>query len=148
MSLDTWKRKFYPKAASETTPEEAVAHSLKKWEGLLPENLVRHNVRLTDTRNVTGASSDLRNDVFRIDYSTCSLCFHFEHTRDEGEDACRQCPLSIERDNLSCDVESDDEFMDGAQGSPWDSFTDADEPDPRPMILWLKRTLNSQQNAK
>lgn len=39
MSLKTWKLEFYPVEASTVSKEDALDHSLRKWEGLTEENL-------------------------------------------------------------------------------------------------------------
>lgn len=39
MSLETWKEEFYPIPADEVPESQALAHSLRKWEGLRKENL-------------------------------------------------------------------------------------------------------------
>ncbi len=50
MSLATWKAEFYPFTAEKCAaefPEEALDHSIRKWEGLSPENLKKHGVLLS-----------------------------------------------------------------------------------------------------
>ncbi len=46
MSLESWKKEFYPtRAADVKTLDEALTHTERKWEGLRPENLERHGLR-------------------------------------------------------------------------------------------------------
>jgi hypothetical protein len=37
MSLESWKAEFYPIPADEVKKKDALAHSLRKWEGLRKE---------------------------------------------------------------------------------------------------------------
>lgn len=147
MSLETWKAEFYPKKANETTPEEALDHSLQKWLGLLPENLTKHNVTLMELDGFM-AVTDGSIRYTRINANTCALCHHFhdgsELDSDELEDPspqCRQCSLAKEREGFACDSETDEE-MDEERRSPWHAFYF--DNDPQPMIYWLKRTKENR----
>lgn len=73
MSLETWKNEFYPQEASEATSsdEEAIEHSLKKWEGARRENLKKHSVNYFKHRIGT-----LFN-CFYFDISSCALCHRY-----------------------------------------------------------------------
>ena len=42
MDSAAWCEEFYSVDAKDVPKQEAVAHSLKKWIGLLPENLAKH----------------------------------------------------------------------------------------------------------
>ena len=44
MSLESWKAEFYTIPASKCPEEYAIEHSLRKWTGLLPENLDKHEL--------------------------------------------------------------------------------------------------------
>ena len=44
MSIESWKAEFYPTPADEASKDQAIAHSLRKWEGLRKENLDRHEL--------------------------------------------------------------------------------------------------------
>lgn len=46
MSLETWKEEFYKIPAEECIKEQALDHSITKWEGLRPENLQKHGLFL------------------------------------------------------------------------------------------------------
>ena len=143
MSLETWKREFYPIDAKSVPVADAVAHSLKKWEGLLPENLARHGVTfLPDFHRLMGGPEELSH--FPIGADSCALCAHHWNRDDDG---CVSCPLCIVRDFVPCDRQRWDEGGDGdCYHSPWSQFANADEPDPKPMIMWLQRTLDSQSD--
>jgi len=127
MSLNTWKKQYYPTPASRCRKADAIAHSLRKWRGLRPEALKKHKVYLS-------GSTMLDNDVyFIIDASSCALCRH--HLRSEGE-KCTDCPLhqTLGRD------------CDDGRGSPYRALTA--EYNPEPMIAALEKTLARQQRKK
>ena len=44
MSIESWKAEFYPVEAAEVSAEDALAHSLKKWQGLQEESLLKHSL--------------------------------------------------------------------------------------------------------
>lgn len=123
MSLATWKAEFYPKPADSKEAEAApVAHSLRKWEGLKPNNLAKHDVRVSD-RGVY--DNNLRG--FRVASDSCALCVKFLRGSD-----CGVCPLYEVRGNISCDNERPRESIDPFQA--WWGYGD-----PSRMIYWLKR---------
>ena len=142
MSLETWKAEFYPVEATteNVEPEEAVAHSLRKWEGLRAETLAAHGLRVRDGRLEDGT------DWMGIDAATCALCTHYlnDNWPDEDEDdeaetsrmRCENCPLFAVL-GRSCD----DDIVDGngeriAYG-PYFLFIERN--DPEPMIAALKK---------
>lgn len=92
MSLADWKDEFYPHDAEEATEEDAVEHSLRKWEGLRPENLKKHKVH-----TIGSDLEDDEDDYLDIDWSTCALCRVHSTSGDmcgEDEDeSCGRCPL-------------------------------------------------------
>ena len=126
MSLQTWKKEFYPIPAEQVLSADAVAHSLRKWEGLKPKNLAKHDlishgeVIIDDDGNELG-----------IDASSCALCNHYI------DDDCAECPLALVRGGVSCAM----------RDSPYHAFMESD--DPNPMIKWLKKamTYEETQNA-
>ncbi len=136
MSLETWKQEFYPKPASETTPEEAVQHSLTKWEGLLPENLAKHNVRVDGMRRVVGGEDEV--GCISIASETCSLCFHHFGPEKRDQPQCGTCPLFQIR-GTPCDRMRNDEV---GKHSPWGAFSYTRNPEP--MIEWLVSALDYQ----
>lgn len=83
MSIETWKKEFYPvRATSRMSKKAAIEHSIKKWEGLLPENLKKHEV-------VIDVCGDVHDDEinFEICDESCALCQKYVHER------CIKCPL-------------------------------------------------------
>lgn len=116
MSLETWKEEFYPIPSDEVSESQALAHSLRKWEGLKKENLEKHGV------GATGGYVD----ELPIDSSTCALCHH--HV-DVG---CATCPLSVRGDEeiYTCDSEYRAWYRTG---------------DPEPMIERIKDAINKEK---
>ena len=106
-------------------------HSIKKWEGLRPENLERHEMRAdheyfrTRIQGVKGAN-------FYVESASCSLCSKYLFSgRDDG---CESCPLSKVRGDVACD-----EDIDGDDISPFEAWRK--EADPEPMLHWLGEAL-------
>lgn len=151
MSLETWKKEFYPIDAKLVPVADAVAHSLKKWEGLLLENLARHEVFIW-LRPGFHQLKDGSGAFMRIDSDTCALCANYflepesdGDCYDDDDGFCKSCPLSIERGGVPCDAEGEGECGPGLCGSPWGQFANSnDGPNPRPMIHWLQRTLANE----
>lgn len=83
MSLESWKKEFYPVDACEIEGlVDAAKHSLKKWEGLLSENRKKHGV-------ILNKDSDLEEGgggIILLDGTSCALC------QVAGE--CVACPLN------------------------------------------------------
>lgn len=122
MSLETWKAEYYPIPADETEKENAIAHSLKKWEGLRISNLAMHSLFINDS----GGIEDEDGIHLDIDAGSCALCLH---AYGEG---CNTCPLFLARGKVSCDnVRSEED------DSPWHTW--CEDRDPRPMIHWLRK---------
>lgn len=83
MSIKTWKKEFYPKsAASRMSKKAAIEHSIKKWEGLLPENLKKHEV-------VIDVCGNIHDDEIKFEISdqSCALCQKY------WVECCIKCPL-------------------------------------------------------
>lgn len=138
MSKETWLAEFYPTEADECPKADAVEHSLRKWVGLLPQNLKKHDVRIVG-RSVFTPSHEL---VLAPDMENCSLCVHYYGDLDEPDEharECSRCPLSQARDHVPCDEHRDDEALSGHSSSkaPWFAWTE--DGDPKPMIKWLRR---------
>lgn len=134
MSIKTWKSEFYPKPVEETSPEEAILHSLRKWEGLRPENIQKHSVNI----NCFGNIYDDRYNRFNVDNRSCSLCHHYYDDIKDADERCDACPLSIVRGGKSCESATDTENI-GMCLPPWNQYTENGNPEP--MIFWLKKAL-------
>ena len=85
MSLNSWKSEFYPTPATDIaktgTEKDIVSHSLVKWQGRSPENLVKHGVTQLGKWIVYETDS---TEAFLIDEETCSLC-------KAADDMCESC---------------------------------------------------------
>jgi hypothetical protein len=136
MSLKTWMEEFYPVEASETHEEEALSHSLQKWEGLRQASLDKHGCHLSSMGSVT----DDEVHFLAIDASSCALCEH--HYNEPTEDAydydgnpnferCSTCPLALARGGVPCDAKNGSE-----ENSPWGAWRHRGY-NPEPMIHWL-----------
>lgn len=132
MSLKTWKKEFCPTtaktAAARTGAIKCIEHSLKKWEGALPENLEKHGLEYGDhlLREIDGP------EIMRFDHRTCSLCVKYLVGAD-----CRKCPI-VKAGNPECDAYPDND--DDWEGVPIDGYRKS-ENNPQPMIDTLKKTL-------
>lgn len=134
MSLKTWIQEFYPISAQRTDIKDAAQHSLNKWQGLLPENLAKHDMIFAGG----AVEDDVAGEYFEIDASSCALCHHYmDHSARYG-DMCNKCPLSIARGGVQCDQELFDEAED-----PYHAFIK--HRNPYPMMCWLRKTIEMQQ---
>lgn len=103
MSLETWKKEFYPEEAGAfwkggRTAREAVEHSLRKWRGTLPENLARHEL-LCEAGDAYFSPTliDANLNIMAFGGNNCALCELAEGCADESGDIrggkCDYCPL-------------------------------------------------------
>lgn len=133
MSLETWKQEFYPVTAAKCAKgaTEAILHSIKKWEGLTPENLEKHGVTAA-AWSIDGFNAKGARVSEMIGSDSCALCKQFY----KKGGACRSCPLCAVRGDVGCDSERGDEKV-----SPWAAWTD--ELDPQPMLMWLRKAADA-----
>jgi len=135
MSLTTWKATYYPISARETAPQDAIAHSLTKWRGLL--DLASHG--LTRAHSGSICIGDITDDaqLFPISGGTCALCVHFYDDDDDIDEfaRCARCPLALSRGGVPCTKATT------AEGtySPFERWTL--NGDPAPMIHALETAL-------
>jgi hypothetical protein len=94
MSVESWKEEFYSEPADQVPAGRAARHSLKKWKGVLPENLKKHNVAYINGR----VFDRYRDDEVIFGSDTCALCQAF----DVGDEPCRNCTLTHARQGVSC----------------------------------------------
>lgn len=124
MGLTSWKKEFYPNTAEQVVKtgkiKTLIKHSLRKWEGLTEENVVKHGIRINGYGDI--ATNDGKSGLL-IDSSSCSLCIKFYK-----EFTCTGCPL-YEHFGCKCD----DEEM------PFEHWREYG--DPEPMIEALKECL-------
>lgn len=135
MTLKTWIAEFYPVPAEnlkEAFDSTCIKHSIKKWEGLRPDALKRHDVTF-DRGTLEGEGG-----LLEINDLSCALCVKHLNPKDEVE--CYFCPLERVRGNVPCDCETFEE-----ERSPFAVACREgamDEPDVEPMIYWLKECEN------
>lgn len=132
----SWLQEYYPTpAAGAATLPEAIAHSLRKWEGLLAGALVQHNV--TEAALDEFVSSD-----------SCALCqlvpkltervkhkpSVMQTLQDYQRFRCIGCPL-VQVRGTSCDLP----VSVGIDASPWDAWHWNGDPEPMISLLKLAR---------
>lgn len=116
-----WLDTYYPVPADQCPKEDAVAHSLRKFEGLRPEALKEHGLRLLQGC----VFDDNDNLIITLGRSSCALCAsYFTSPR------CSGCPLSLAE--KECEVDE----------NPYTEMIDRD--DPEPMIAAMKEILKQQ----
>lgn len=100
MSIETWKKEFYPVEACDVPTEEALDASILKWRGVLDTHLKKHKL----TRNGITIIGAPEEDCFELNADTCALCTHYI------DENCEGCPLYLST-GKTCDGISG--------GSPW-----------------------------
>lgn len=123
MSLKTWRAEFYPTAASKCSKKDAVAHSLRKWQGLTKTNLKKHGL-VTDG----SAVHDTGLATFYVDDRSCALCSHY-YVDYRYVDECEGCPL-LAHNGVPC-------FSQNARGKNL-YYAFLQHKDAKPMIRALK----------
>lgn len=136
MSLESWKKEFYPTPAnSRAAKRDPVAHSLRKWIGLRAKNLSAHGVFITPHGGIADVEESLP-----IDAESCALCVKYKDADDYGENACVGCPLFQVR-RTRCDGRS--RWEEAAPYTKW--LMDGD---PELMIRWLIKALEREQEKR
>lgn len=133
MSLESWKKEFYPVNAYEAIGSEndAIQHSCLKWRGLREENLNKHKVVLRGKRVYDDDNDD---KFFPIDAETCALCQFVGKSKD-GSQNCYECPIYSVL-GRSCDYDSYSPYLDFLYTG-----------NPEPMIKVLDRVANSYSSS-
>lgn len=93
MSLETWKAEFYPTDAKDCPPEQAIAHSLRKWEGLTVESLVKHELHFNQSQRYI-YDSQAPATKLGVSDQTCALCQCYYDNAADFDSACVTCPLA------------------------------------------------------
>ncbi len=157
MSIAFWRKEFYPIPVNKKTHKrtwlQCTYHSLKKWLGLSPENLAKHELvrrgktiyeqnldTLASARAVTW-QFNTKNSLY-IDDKSCALCAKNNQTEELN---CNRCPLFHIRGKVQCDLSTKTEKL--APYMDWMAIGNAES-----MIYWLKRTqrflLKKQGNRR
>ena len=120
MSIETWKKEFYPTSASKCSKKKALAHSLRKWMGLTAKNMKKHGL----TKRIMCYDITDACEVFSINSESCALCHYYLNST-------VVCPISW-NNNCIQGVGCDKVFLKWSNGrNPW------------PMIRLLKKAMNS-----
>jgi hypothetical protein len=127
MSLATWKKEFYPKAAGNVSQKSALAHSLRKWRGLTKVNLKKHGL-VMDYECLSDGKPE--TPCIIIDDSSCALCQCFYYAL-AGE-PCATCPIMLMTRDSCHEV-----YDDAIYGSK----------SPTKMIKLLEKTQKLQQKS-
>lgn len=136
MSLITWKEEFYSRPLKKFTKVQAIEHSLKKWTGLLPKNIQKHELFLQNFTSLRGSE----NSSLNIDCESCALCIKYLKDWEDAEvSKCEVCPLYLTL-GRSCDDRTN-----GGGDSPYSLFID--NQDPTPMIKALKKCLKENKDV-
>jgi hypothetical protein len=135
MSLASWKAEFYERYAGAVPEEDALAHSLTKWQGLLPDALDRHGCYVDN-----GVLKDTDTGTFSINGSSCALCHCYVHETTPLSPECPECPLYKVR-GMQCDAAGEDAEYD----SPYHQFSMHD--DPQPMLELLEEAIKRSQSG-
>lgn len=96
MSVASWRLEFYTsyseKSLQEMTWLRCVEVSLLKWQGILPENLDKHQVTYCEVRRII---EDGSGAIFPFNGKTCPLCLKLKATPGLNQFRCFGCPISI-----------------------------------------------------
>ena len=137
MSLKTWKEEFYPIPADEVKKKDALAHSLRKWEGLRKAQLDKHG--LVRRRCEIAEDDSFFVPHLAIAAETCALCVLAEKESDVNTRVpcassyyCGKCPL-YQLEGKACDYGEND---------PYGIFTC--EGNPEPMISLITRAIEEK----
>lgn len=141
MSLETWKKEFYPINAEEITdPLQAILHGIRKWRGLRQEHRAAHklDLKLYDGWVHPALLDHLEFEDFEINADTCALCHNFYQHNSSDNSHCKTCPLALYLGH-ACDGVKFTQDKEGEEASPYSYFWDTG--DPEPMIAALEETL-------
>ena len=109
-------KEFYPTPATKMSRREALEHCIRKWEGVLPKNLKKHEVLYSSHEIIDGDDDDY---FLQFNSDTCALCTLYGHSWH-----CDGCPIK-----KSCNL-----------GSAHINSAD----DPKPMLRVLKAALKKE----
>ncbi len=157
MCMKSWKAEFYPVRAYNFTPQngvqltsdvELLEHSLKKWEGLTPENLAKHGCSVHPDQwykigdELGFKDEDEPGHRMFLGSDSCSLCVARINHQGTEEERCVRCPISLFT-GRACDA---DALMAPPNSSPYAMF--GKNKDPQPMIELLRNTLEWAKNME
>lgn len=97
MSISTWKKEFYSKPKEKMNDKQRAKHTLKKYSGILKENLIKHEVIKLKKESYI---EDKKGKTFYFDLSSCSFCEKYYFNVKEIN-SCKNCPLRKE-EGVTC----------------------------------------------
>lgn len=109
MSIETWKAEFYPRPAQAISEEDALDHSIRKWEGLQPDALEKHVLFVV--KNLIWEISS-RPSSHKVGRKDCALCVQYLVKVNHLDDCCERCPIFKFRGSACCE----------GVGNPWYAF--------------------------
>jgi ribosomal protein L35 len=121
MSLQSWKKEFYPIPADKIiTWKAALEHSMLKWSGFSKKNLEKHDVILDH------GSLQCKYREFKVDDKSCALCL-LSYDRKIKYVACNTCPI-FKLNGYYCVYRR-------GRVSAWNAFILHDNPKPMQRLL-------------
>lgn len=141
MSMKSWREEFYPVRAFDCDEAGALDHSIKKWLGLRPENLARHDLIVLG-ENMKSIYSKFEYDrpLLGIDGSTCALCKHYVDVPDAAD--CAGCPLYLELGCVPCDSRK------AYPEPPYRVWIKTGDPEPMIDALLRAKAVEENENGK
>lgn len=127
MSFESWKEEFYSVGVRDyttKTDQECLKHCIQKWEGALPENVEKHEVKY---KNRT-VFEDLNVQNLQYNGNSCALCKKYSDISPDDDDC-----YSYETDE-HCPIVR-------IKGFTCESVYIVTSNDPTNMIQLLKETL-------
>ena len=116
LTSDDWLKRYYPIPADQVAKEDAIAHSLRKWEGLKPSVLKRYGLEVGGKNVYRKGGCE---HVLVVSDGTCALCVHYP-SRARWYESCnsKTCPLA-KMLGWGCDANKAPFVAFGSSGNPW-----------------------------
>lgn len=121
MSIESWKEEFLGEINDNMSDRDCLLHTKKKYEGALPENLEKHDVKLNACW-LLEIDTNYGKDMFSS--SNCSLCIKYVNTYH----SCKGCPIDKYGSNCNNGL------------SEWRKFRQTN--DPKLMLDLVNRLLD------
>ena len=146
MTIESWQEEFCPPgshldAANADGDLPALTHALKKWEGMRPENLAKHAVRVG-----RGVLRELVGSGVMYPGLHCALCERYGDGCTDGDGVI--CPLASSTPESGCNGNTEDRpiWLDDCDDPEWDDsrtiwYRFAHTGDVEPMIACIKTAL-------
>lgn len=151
MSVETWKKEFYPEKAKSKSLLVLAKRCLKKWEGLKKQNLKKHKV-IPLGHELYFEYKNYDKEWFQLGKPSCPFCYMAEEKIEEIMQKDNNANISELRRNIcnychikksvgrGCDTPIKDSF------SPWGEFFN--NHDPLPMIDLINEYIRSLKGSR